>query len=161
MRLRTLSLRTICVLALLSMHNAYPATLDFSADTLVKIQARYAGKPFILSVWSVNDCVYCLKEMAMFGELAKTHPALPLVLVSTDSPDSIPQIDALLARHGLADKPSWVFNDDIPERPRMAIDPQWRGELPRTYLYDAAHQRVAVSGVMDEQKLRAWLTHNP
>jgi thiol-disulfide isomerase/thioredoxin len=156
-----MKLRARCLLAVLATHGAFAATLDFTADSLAKIQAQYAGRPFILSVWSVNDCVYCLKEMAMFGQLAKAHPALPLVLVAADAPDAIPQIDALLAKHGLADKPSWVFNDDIPERPRMAIDPKWRGELPRTYLYDAQHQRVAVSGLMDEQTLREWLKRNP
>jgi hypothetical protein len=43
----------------------------------------------------------------------------------------------------------------------MAIDPKWRGELPRTYLYDAQHRRVAISGVIDEEKLREWLERNP
>ncbi len=152
-----MKLRTFLAVSLFTAQSAFAATLDFGVGSLQKIQAQYAGEPFILSVWSVNDCTYCLKEMAMFGELAKTRPDLPLVFVSIDAPEFVPQIDALLAKHGLASKPSWVFNDDIPERPRMALDPKWRGELPRTYLYDAQHRREAVSGVVSTEKLDAWM----
>lgn len=61
---------------------------------------------------------------------------------------------------GLAGVDSWVFDDPIPERLRHAIDPSWYGELPRTYLYDARHQREAIVGVVGEQRLRAWLEKN-
>ena len=40
---------------------------------------------------------------------------------------------------------------------RYAIDPAWRGELPRSYLFDAAHKRAAHSGLMNETQLRDWL----
>jgi thiol-disulfide isomerase/thioredoxin len=153
------ALFTLGLLAVVSAAQA--ATLDFRSDTLAAIEARYVGRPFILSVWSVNDCAYCLKEIATFGALAKSRPGLPLALVAIDTPEAVPQIDALLAQHGLADTPSWVFNDEIPERPRRMIDPTWRGELPRTYLYDAQHQRVAVSGTMDEASIRIWLKAHP
>ncbi|MGV8991206.1 MAG: TlpA family protein disulfide reductase [Thiobacillus sp.] len=139
----------------LSVHAADP--LAFHADSLDQIKLQYAGRPFILSLWSVNWCGHCITELTMLGKLAKTQRNLPLVLVATDTPEFSPAIQRTLKKLGLAGKGSWVFDDDIPERLRHAIDPGWYGELPRTYLYDARHQREAVAGVMDEQKLKAWL----
>lgn len=142
----------------------------FTADSLAAIKAQYAGRPFILSLWSVNWCGHCIAELTMLGKitaelsargtLAKAQKKLPLVLVSTDTPESAPALQNTLKRLGLARMDSWVFDDDIPERARHAIDPGWHGELPRTYLYDAQHQREAVVGVLSEQKLKAWLQKN-
>ena len=131
--------------------------LPFRADSLEQIKAKYAGRPFILSLWSVNWCGHCITELTMLGKLAKTQRKLPLVLVATDTPEFSPAIEQTLKSLGLAGKESWVFDDDIPERLRHAIDPAWYGELPRTYLYDARHQRQAVMGVLDEAMLKAWL----
>lgn len=138
-------------------HAAEP--LSFRADSLEQIKAQYAGRPFILSLWSVNWCGHCITELTMLGKLAKTRRNLPLVLVATDTPEFSPAIQQTLKKLGLAGKDSWVFDDDIPERLRHAIDPAWYGELPRTYLYDARHQREVVMGVMDEQKLKIWLNN--
>lgn len=130
---------------------------SFTADSLAAIKAKYAGRPFILSLWSVNWCGYCVDELTMLGRVAKTQKPQPLVLVSTDTPESAAAMQTTLARLGLAGMDSWVFDDDIPERLRHVIDPAWHGELPRTYLYDARHRREAVKGVLSEKQLRAWM----
>jgi len=135
--------------------------LSFRADSLAAIEARYAGRPFILSLWSVNWCGHCIAELTMLGRLAKTGKRLPLVLVATDAPEFGDAIESTLQRLGLGDKESWVFDDDIPERLRHAIDASWRGEVPRTYLYDARHRRETVSGLLDENALKAWLKRQP
>lgn len=129
----------------------------FGVDSLSAIKAQYAGRPFILSLWSVNWCGHCITELTMLGKLAKTENNLPLVLVATDTPDFSNAIQSTLQRLGLADMDSWVFDDDIPERLRHVIDPAWRGELPRSYLYDARHRRETVTGVLDETALKDWL----
>lgn len=128
----------------------------FTVDSLARIEARYAGRPFILSLWSVNDCSYCIAELTMLGRLAKT-PKLPLVLVATDSPELAPAMQKTLDRVGLAGADSWVFDDAIPERLRHAVDPSWYGELPRTYLYDARHRRETVVGALSKERLQDWL----
>ena len=130
---------------------------SFTADSLARIKAQYAGRPFILSLWSVNECSYCIAELTLFGKYAKAQKHLPLVLVATDSPEFVPAIQTTLGQLGLGGMDSWVFDDAIPERLRHAIDPSWYGELPRTYLYDAQHRREAVVGVLGEKRLRAWL----
>lgn len=147
------------MLGVLVVASSAPAAepIPFTADSLAKVKAQYAGRPFILSLWSVAECGYCITELTLLGQLAKTHKRLPLVLVATDSLEYAPAMQKTLAQLGLAGVDSWVFNDAIPERLRHAIDPSWYGELPRTYLYDARHQRETVVGVLGEQRLRAWL----
>lgn len=142
----------------------------FTTDSLTAIKAQYAGRPFILSLWSVNWCGHCITELTMLGKVAaelntrgtqaKTQQKLPLVLVSTDTPKSTPALQGTLKRLGLEGMDNWVFDDAIPERLRYAVDPGWYGELPRTYLYNARHQREAVTGVLSEKKLKAWLQAN-
>lgn len=129
----------------------------FTTDSLEKIKAQYAGRPFILNLWSVNECSYCIADLTLLGKLAKTHKRLPLVLVATNSPEYVRAMQKTLLPLGLGGVDSWVFDDPIPERLRHAIDPSWYGELPRTYLYDARHQRETVVGVLSEQRVRAWL----
>src|SRR5512139_3723209 len=98
------------------------APAPFTADSLAKIKAQYAGRPFILNLWSVNECSYCIAELTLLGKLAKTQKNLPLVLVATDSPEFSPAMQETLGRLGLGRMDSWVFDDAIPERLRHAID---------------------------------------
>ena len=128
----------------------------FTADSLPAIQKQFAGRPFILALWSI-DCHHCVKELQALGRLARTARDLPLAIVSTDSPAEAQAILAALKRFGLARFDTWVFDDAVPERLRYSIDPAWRGELPRSYLFDAAHKRTAHSGLMSEAQLREWL----
>lgn len=135
-------------------------TVSFNVNSLEKIKAQHAGRPFILSLWSVNECSYCIAELTLMGKLAKTQKRLPLVLVATDSTEFVPAMQKTLGELGLGKMESWVFDDAIPERLRNAIDPSWYGEVPRTYLYDARHQRETVVGVLSETRLKAWLEKN-
>lgn len=82
---------------------------------------------------------------------------MPLAVVSTDTPEAAADIQAALQRFGLDKFDTWVFADAVPERLRYAIDPAWRGELPRSYLFDAAHRREAHSGMLGEAQIKAWL----
>jgi thiol-disulfide isomerase/thioredoxin len=128
----------------------------FTADSLASIRKQHAGRPFILTLWSLT-CHHCAKELQALGRLVRAEPELPLAIVSTDSPAEAQAIGAALQRFGLARIDTWVFADAVPERLRYAIDPAWRGELPRTYLFDAAHRRTAHSGLLDESRLKEWL----
>ncbi len=129
----------------------------FAGDSLPAIQKQFAGRPFILTLWSLT-CHHCVKELQTLGRLARTERNLPLVIVSTDTPAESPEIRAALKRFGLAHLDTWVFADSVPERLRYSIDPAWRGELPRSYLFDAAHRREAHSGLLSEAQLKDWLS---
>lgn len=152
-------MRRVClaVLFALAAASSFAGELrPFTADSLAAIQKQHAGRPFILTLWSLT-CHHCTKELQMLGRLVRADRQLPLAIVSTDSPAEAREIKAALKRFGLARIDTWVFADAVPERSRFAIDPAWRGELPRTYLFDAAHRRTAHSGLLDEARLKEWL----
>ncbi|MGY8814879.1 MAG: hypothetical protein ACKVHQ_09190 [Gammaproteobacteria bacterium] len=44
------------------------------------------------------------------------------------------------------------------ERLRYSIDPDWFGELPRNYFYDANSSRIGFSGKLTEDILLEWLS---
>lgn len=144
-------------LALLLADVASAAELrPFTAGSLAAIQERFAGRPFILVLWSTS-CTHCADELRMLGQLVGAVPSLPLAIVSTDTAEDAPDIRLMLERFGLDRLDTWVFTDAVPERLRYAIDPAWRGELPRSYLFDSAHRRKAHSGLLDERQVRHWL----
>lgn len=129
----------------------------FTAQSFAQIKSGRAGQPFVLALWSV-DCPPCMVELELLGRMRDQYPGeLPLVLVSTD--DIALQADAedFLKDYGLDDMPSWMFADDYAAPLRYSIDPQWFGELPRSYHFDAEHQFEAHSGIMTEAQLRGWL----
>jgi len=132
----------------------------FTAQSFAQIKADRAGQPFVLALWSV-DCPPCMVELELLGRLRDQYPDLPLVLVSTD--DIALQADAedFLKDYGLDDMTSWMFADDYAAPLRYSIDPQWFGELPRSYHFDAQHQFEAHSGIMTEAQLRSWLGLQP
>jgi thiol-disulfide isomerase/thioredoxin len=156
-----LRLRLRLLVLLLSGLAAWPVSAAeparFDSNSLVTIEARYAGQPFILSMWSVVWCGHCIDELTMLGKLSKSGRKLPLVLVAVDGPEHNEAIQKTLDKLGLGHVESWVFDDPIPERLRASIDSAWQGELPRSYLYDRAHRRQATVGELNELKLKAWL----
>ena len=128
----------------------------FTADSFAQIKRERAGQPFVLALWSV-DCPPCMVELDLLGRLRQEDPDLPLVLVSTDAMDLKADAEDFLRDYGLDDMTSWMFADDYAAPLRFSIDPQWYGELPRSYYFDAQHQSEAHSGIMTEAQLRSWL----
>jgi len=128
----------------------------FTADSMETIRAEYEGEPFLLGLWSVT-CPPCMQELEMLGRLRDEVPDLPLVLISTDPIRYRDQAEDFLVRYGLEELRSWMFAEDSAARLRHRIDPQWYGELPRSYYFDADHQPEAHSGILTEEQVRAWL----
>ena len=71
--------------------------LPFDANTLAAIKQANAGKPFVLSFWALH-CEPCRDEMGEWRAIKDKHPALPVVLVSTDSPRDAAVIAAAIDR---------------------------------------------------------------
>jgi thiol-disulfide isomerase/thioredoxin len=128
----------------------------FAADSLKKIQADYAGRPFLLVLWSL-DCPPCRKELGLLGDIKQRHPDFNLVLISTDSAEFSGQVSSVLASHRLAKTDAWIFSETSAERLRYVIDPSWYGEMPRSYFYDPEHNRAGVSGALKADQIEAWL----
>lgn len=154
--------RLLAILLLALGMNAAAAELQpFTTDTPAAIRKSFAGRPFIMVLWSTS-CTHCADELRMLGRLVRKDAGLPLAIVATDTPDDAQDIRSALRRFGLDRVDTWVFADSVPERLRHAIDPTWRGELPRAYLYDALHRREAHAGALKEAQLKDWLRrHRP
>jgi thiol-disulfide isomerase/thioredoxin len=151
--MRALVLAFLCML----VFQANAAELKpFDAKSPSAIDRAYAGRPYVLVLWSLY-CEPCRHEMNLWGPLQQKYPGVRFVLVSTDAEGERATVSEFLRRYDLGGVETWMFADEFSERVRYAIDPAWRGELPRTYVYDAAHRRQAQSGVLDPKALDAWL----
>jgi thiol-disulfide isomerase/thioredoxin len=127
----------------------------FDAKSFAAIRHAYAGRPFVLSLWSVH-CEPCRHEMPLWRDLQARYPKVRVVLVAADNPGELDRIKAFLARHDPGPAESWYFADDFEERIRYAIDPKWRGELPRTYFFDAAHRVESRTGLPERTWTERW-----
>lgn len=130
----------------------------FGPQTFAELKTQFAGKPFVVSLWSV-DCAPCRVELDMLGQLKKADPTFPLVVISTDSIARREDAADILDEYQLADETTWMFADNFVERLRFSIDPSWYGELPRSYFFDADHTMKAHSGILTEEKLREMLPY--
>lgn len=128
----------------------------FTADTMSALQTRYAGRAFVIAFWSVT-CEPCRDEMRDWKTLRRSQRGVPLILVGTDGPDARDAALAFLARYSPRAERQFMFADRYTERLRYSIDPQWRGELPRTYFFDAQHRAAARSGRLDLAWVEGWL----
>jgi len=133
----------------------------FYSDSLEDITSAREGQPFLLVLWSM-DCPPCRKELEYIGRIYPEFSPRGLVLVLTDGSDVAVQADQMLARLGLAGADNWLFADSFPARLRYRIDPDWYGELPRSYFYDTGHRRTAKSGALSHLELQrlALITRN-
>jgi len=127
----------------------------FTADSFKEIVAASDGGEFLLGLWSV-DCPPCLVELRLMGGVLKRNPNLPYVLVSTDPIEDRDLAAEFLEDLGLAGIESWMFADHFVERLRHSIDPNWYGELPRSYFFDGNGKRESHSGIVDEKLLASW-----
>ncbi|MBL4580449.1 MAG: TlpA family protein disulfide reductase [Gammaproteobacteria bacterium] len=127
----------------------------FTAESFEEIKSSFEGREFLLGLWSV-DCPPCMVELAFMAELVKLNPSIPYVLVSTDPINQRDYSAEFLEDIGMAEKESWIFADSFVERLRFSIDPNWYGELPRSYFFDSDHAMKSHSGIVSEELLIEW-----
>ncbi|MGZ3159402.1 MAG: TlpA family protein disulfide reductase [Burkholderiaceae bacterium] len=131
----------------------------FVRNSQQSIVADHQGKPFILALWSL-DCPYCSNDLVLLGKMRARDPALRIVVVSTDTPAQTREIMSTLKTYRLHNADLWVYADRFTERLRHEIDPQWHGELPRLYLYDAQGHSTALSGKIERKQIEQWIKTN-
>ncbi len=141
------------VTALLSVGQVHADNIQaFDSQSFAQIKEEFAGKPFVLSLWSI-DCAPCRVELKLLGEIKQQQPDFPLVVISTDLLDDREEALDILDSYNLAEFESWMFADAFVERLRFSIDPLWHGELPRSYFFAHDHSFESHSGVLSEQQL--------
>ncbi len=132
---------------------------SFGSDSLVDITSEKSDQPFMMVLWSM-DCPPCMKELSLFRDFQKQLSKDNIVLISTDGSESVSVIKQTLADHQLGKLDNWVFSGEMAERIRYAIDPEWYGELPRTYFYGSEGNRDAHSGILTKKLLSQWLQYS-
>lgn len=146
----------LCLTLLAAMLPAADTPHAFVAGSYRQILAAHPERPLLIAFWSLG-CAHCLEELPRLAAWAKRQSHATVVMVSTDSPDDVAEISATLRKHGLGQKESWVFTDELPERLRYEIDPRWRGELPRTVLRGRDGALRTVTGRLEPDTLDRWL----
>lgn len=152
-------LLSVVFLVFAGVLHAAPGIKEYGTGSYKNILAERQAKPFVLVFWSL-DCPPCYQELATLQTLLVKHPNLDLVLVSTDPVSAIDNIRRVLDKNKLNQADTWVFSDAVSQRLRYEVDSAWYGELPRSYLFDATHQRQTVSGIMQPAILETWLANN-
>lgn len=140
----------------ISAASAAAEQLPFVRGSQQSIVAAHQGKPFILALWSL-DCVHCRDDLEIFGKLQASYRNLDVVLVATDPQEREAEIQPLLKHYVLQRADSWIFADDYIERLRYEIDPEWYGELPRTYFFDADGKAIGLSGKIKLEAAELWV----
>jgi thiol-disulfide isomerase/thioredoxin len=114
-----------------------PQIID--AQGYQKLVQRYRGKPLLINFWA-TWCEPCRDEYPLLNELAKEYAPMGLRVVGVDSDQDG---DLILMRRFIARyKPVFPNYRKKPGKPEeeagfnQAVLPEWRGELPATFLYD-------------------------
>lgn len=151
--------RIVLLVSLLSCFAAAADVKPFTSHSLESITQSREDQPFLLVLWSV-ECPPCLKELTLIRDLRAEYPTMNLVLIATDDRSAVSQVEGILSELELDNIESWIFSDSYVERLRFQIDPEWAGELPRSYFYSPGHHRSARSGALTEAQLRDWMGRN-
>ena len=147
----------LCILffSLSGTLQAEPSQLkSFTPGSYQQMLTAHKDQAFMLVIWSLT-CPSCVKDMALLNELHKSRSDIKMVMLATDELSESPQVQALLAKNNLADLENWIYADDNTQKLNYEIDPQWYGEQPRTYFFDANHHRVGISGVITKADYEA------
>jgi thiol-disulfide isomerase/thioredoxin len=159
-RFRLLCLAFALVVSVLCATNrsaaSDPGPRLFTAKSAEEIRHANAGRAYVLAFWSIH-CEPCKAELALFADVQRKFPKIPIILVAADAPNARPAVLRFLRDYKLGNIETWQFADDYVERLRYSVDKTWHGELPRAYFFDANHQSIAQSGVVDPKWLEAWL----
>ncbi len=128
----------------------------FVKGSFAEIKQQYINRPFVLIFWS-ETCSYCMKELAMFGEIQQKYPALELVIVATDPFLDESLVQDMIERSQLSLKQTWVFAEQFPERIYADVNKRWRGELPVTHFFSRNNTEIRHLGIVKQPAVEAWL----
>ncbi len=127
----------------------------FDSATFAKIKERYTTETVLVLIWSL-DCHHCKDGMARAASLHAKHPDLNLVLVNVDAQEAAPEVERIISTLRLDSAENWQFTDIPAPRLRATIDPEWYGELPRSYLIDDSGKARGFSGRVAPTLLEYW-----
>lgn len=128
----------------------------FDQDSYQKIITNKKATNFMMLLWSL-DCPPCIEDLAVISDFHKNNPEVDIVMVSTDEIIRLNEISALMKEHQLNDLEQWIFQSNQFKKLTHSIDPQWFGELPRSYFYTSGQRTGVLSGRLHKADLEKWL----
>jgi len=100
------------------------------------------GRPLVVNFWA-TWCEPCREEIPALESLHRDlGGSVRVVGVSVDNPGKIDQVRQYLASQGVS-FPQYIRADADDEAFIAAVDPEWSGAVPATFLYDGAGERAA------------------
>jgi hypothetical protein len=133
--------------------------IPFDINARKAIETKYLNQPLIISFWSI-DCRYCVNDLKKLGKILTKNTSVKLVTVCVDGKESAKKAKGILSQANLSQHEQYQFAEADEEGLRYNIDPNWYGELPRTYFYDARHQVTPISGKVSNAFLDKWFKNN-
>jgi len=128
----------------------------FDKNSLATIEKQYTDQAFILVVWSI-ECLPCREELELISNIKKQYENINMVFLSTDELAQKEMINSILKTYKLLNQDNWIFKKSNSPALKFALDPNWYGELPRSYFYDSQHKRVGISGKLAKENVLDWV----
>jgi len=121
---------------------------ELSLPELKKLLARdqtstQAARPLLVNFWA-TWCEPCREEFPDLVRIDKDYKArgLEFIVVSLDDVEELNKGVPQFLREMRATMPAYLLNTPDQEAAMNAVDPQWSGALPATFLFDGKNQIV-------------------
>jgi thiol-disulfide isomerase/thioredoxin len=116
-------------------------------------------RPLLINFWATwcGPCREEFPDLVRIGDDYKTRQ-LDFVIVSLDDPSEIKTGVPRFLRRMRAQMPAYLLNENEPDTAITAVDPEWAGSMPATFLLDSSGQVVYKHlGPINPEELRAEL----
>lgn len=150
---------SILFLITLLVHPQVLATSSIELTNLKfeQLKQQQLGQKWLLLLWSV-DCPPCMKELALVQQLKHQQNDIAVIMINTDTQEtSAKERNDILQHFELTQLNNFHFAAGREDQQRYHIDPQWFGELPRSYFVDEAGEFHGKSGLISKEFLSQWL----
>ncbi|MEK7249922.1 MAG: TlpA disulfide reductase family protein [Bacteroidota bacterium] len=120
-----------------------PVLLSIDEKGFDALRAESKGKVLVLNVWA-TWCKPCVEEFADLVKLEKAYSkeGLDVVFVAIDDDARAKQKVMAFLRKMSAASPSYIKETDNDEVFINALNPQWSGVLPATFIYNRKGELV-------------------
>jgi len=154
-RIGYMKLKSLLVFLFFSNLSFAHEFLPFEVGTRKAIETQYLNQPLIISFWS-TDCPYCINELKKLGKVLTKNANVKLITVCVDGKESSKKAERILGQANLPQHEQYQYSEVDEDRLRYSIDPNWYGEIPRTYFYNTTHQVISISGKVSNVFLDEW-----
>lgn len=149
--------RLILIWLIMMPSLSFAESIAFNKTQLTTLKTQNMGKQWLMLLWSV-DCPPCFKELAIIQKLQRQHGELAVVIINTDDNDEVNlERKEIIDKFELNDFSNFHFIDGKGDQSRYFIDPNWYGELPRSYFVESNGKFHGKSGLVNESLLTQWL----